>query len=60
MTALFTVEQVAELITKSAYTVRKMARNGRIPGARKIGRDWRFPHDKVARMIGAPAEGGSR
>jgi excisionase family DNA binding protein len=35
------VEQVAELLGFSPYTVREKARLGEIPG-RKTGREWRF------------------
>lgn len=38
---ILNVEQAAEYLGFSAYTVREKARTGEIP-ARKVGREWRF------------------
>lgn len=38
---ILNVEQAAEFLGFSAYTVREKARLGEIPG-RKVGREWRF------------------
>jgi len=49
---LMTCEEVAEILRKAPWTIRKMARIGRIPGARRIGGHWRFQPEKIARMTG--------
>ena len=38
---LWTVEDVAQYLSLEPETVRRMARDGQLPG-RKIGRVWRF------------------
>ena len=38
----------------SAWTIRDYAKRGRISGARKPGRDWKFPEDAV--LLDEPAE----
>ena len=35
------VEEVADLLSVSPWTVREQARLGRLPG-RKVGKEWRF------------------
>lgn len=51
MTArLLTVDEVSELTGFAPYTVRKMARQGRIP-SRKIGQRTRFVLEEVERWI---------
>jgi excisionase family DNA binding protein len=35
------VEEVADLLSVSPWTVREQARQGRLPG-RKVGKEWRF------------------
>lgn len=45
------VSQVAEALSLSCYTVRKMARLRSLPGAVKVGRDWRFDGDKIERFL---------
>ena len=56
MNRMLTVPEVAELIGKAPFTVRKMARLGKLPGARRIGRDWRFVRTMMERFT----EGGRR
>lgn len=41
METLYTVEQVAEKFEVHPETVRRMARDGDLPG-KKIGKSWRF------------------
>lgn len=48
-----TPEDVAVLVGMHVETVRKMCRQGRMPGA-KVGREWRFSPDVLERWI----EGG--
>lgn len=49
---MFTVSDVAKMINKSEQTTRKMARLGLIPGARRMGRDWRFRHSEINKFVG--------
>ena len=45
------VADLAKALLKSPYTIRKMARAGKLPGAKKIGRDWSFEAEKVNRFL---------
>lgn len=45
--ASLTTHELAATWRKSAWTIREYAKTGRVPGARKIGRDWLFPADPV-------------
>ncbi len=47
---LWTVEDVAAYLRLEPETVRKMARNGRLP-AIKLGRVWRFRREKIAEWV---------
>ena len=49
------VEQAAEFLGFSPYTVREKAREGEIPG-RKVGREWRFSRQVLLRWL---EEGGT-
>lgn len=42
---LLTVSEYAQLYNKSVEQVKVFCRHGRIPGAKKIGRDWVIPSD---------------
>lgn len=44
------VDQAAEFLGFSAYTVREKARTGEIPG-RKIGREWRFSREQLLEWL---------
>jgi excisionase family DNA binding protein len=46
------VDQAAEFLGFSAYTVREKARSGEIPG-RKVGREWRFSRDQLLEWLRA-------
>ena len=48
---LLTVPEVAVLIGESENQVRKLARLGKLPGARKYGRDWKFRRNEMQRHI---------
>ncbi len=47
-----TVQDVAELTGVHAATVRRLARAGRLPGAYKIGRQWRFAREAIEDLRG--------
>ena len=47
MKPLIDVRNTARLLSISEYSVRKLARNGKIPGATKVGGVWRFDPDKL-------------
>jgi len=47
---ILTVEEAAEFLGFSAYTVRKLARQGIIPGT-KMGRQWRFSRPGLVRFV---------
>ena len=53
MAKALTVEQVAEYLQVSPYTVRAWIRQGKIPG-RKIGRVYRVLDSDVEALVGAP------
>ena len=53
MAKALTVEQVAEYLQVSPYTVRAWIRRGKIPG-RKIGRVYRVLDSDVENVVGAP------
>ncbi|MBU4194814.1 MAG: helix-turn-helix domain-containing protein [Actinobacteria bacterium] len=48
---ILSVEDAAEFLGISPYTVRKHARQGLIPG-RKVGREWRFSRDSLLEWLG--------
>jgi excisionase family DNA binding protein len=52
MTRALTVEQAAEYLQLSPYTVRQWLRDGKIPG-RKIGRVYRILESDLAALVGA-------
>lgn len=51
--AILTVEQVADLVQIAAPVVRKLARQGELPG-RRVGGQWRFSRDQLLAWIGNP------
>ena len=53
MTTFLTTQEMQDLIHVDRSTVYRMAEDGRLPGV-KIGRQWRFPRDQVARQLGLP------
>lgn len=46
----WTIRDAAAFLTLDAETVRRMARDGRLPG-KKLGRDWRFDPEAVRALI---------
>ena len=51
MTTFLTSQEMQDLISVDRSTVYRMAEDGRLPGV-KIGRQWRFPADRVAEQLG--------
>lgn len=54
---LLTADQVRELLDLDRSTVYRMASDGRLPAV-KIGRQWRFPRDRVRSLLVTDAPGG--
>lgn len=55
MPTFLTTQQMQELINVDRSTVYRMAEDGRLP-AIKVGRQWRFPADRVAELFGLPGQ----
>ena len=51
MARILTVEQAAEKLQLAPKTVRKLLREGQMPG-RKVGRAWRLPETEIERWVG--------
>lgn len=51
MANFLTSQEMQDLINVDRSTVYRMAEDGRLPGV-KIGRQWRFPADRVAAQLG--------
>ena len=47
---IYTVEEVAEALRLHPYTIRRLCREGRIPGV-KFGRQWRFEKKQLEELI---------
>lgn len=54
-TDLLTAQQVHELLHVDKSTIYRMAGDGRLPAV-KVGKQWRFPSDEIARLVGADIE----
>ncbi len=54
MSTFLTTREVQDLINVDRSTVYRMAEDGRLPGV-KIGRQWRFPADRIAAQFGTHA-----
>lgn len=54
--ALMTTEEAAAFLGVTAATIRKHARQGKLP-AQKIGRQWRFPREALLRWLEGPDDG---
>lgn len=51
MTTFLTSQEIQDLISVDRSTVYRMAEDGRLPAV-KVGRQWRFPADRVAAQLG--------
>lgn len=49
------VSEVATALGRSESTVRSWIRDGRLPGAYRLGRCWRVPHDALCEIRSRPA-----
>lgn len=58
MTTFLTTQDVQELLHVDKSTVYRMAEDGRLPGV-KVGRQWRFPADRIADRLGIDAGEGT-
>ena len=54
-TDLLTAQQVHELLHVDKSTIYRMAGDGRLPAV-KVGKQWRFPSDEIAKLVGAETE----
>jgi excisionase family DNA binding protein len=52
---LLTTKQVQEIFKVDRSTIYRMAEDGRLPAV-KVGRQWRFPADRVENLLGRPGE----
>jgi excisionase family DNA binding protein len=60
MTNFLTSQEMQAMINVDRSTVYRMAEDGRLPAV-KVGRQWRFPSDRVAELLGVrPARDDSR
>jgi excisionase family DNA binding protein len=53
---ILTVKEVGEILRVNQSTVYKLVRQGRIPAFR-IGSDWRFRTDEIARWLAEQTKG---
>lgn len=51
-------EEVAEILSVTPYTVRKYARQGKLPGS-KINKSWRFKKSAILKLLNGE-EGGEK
>jgi predicted DNA-binding transcriptional regulator AlpA len=52
---MLTVPEVGRIIQKSPKTVRRLAAKKALPGAVKVGGDWRFQRGAIERYAGIPS-----
>ncbi|MDJ0664099.1 MAG: helix-turn-helix domain-containing protein [Acidimicrobiia bacterium] len=55
--SLLTTKQVQEIFKVDRSTIYRMAEDGRLPAV-KVGRQWRFPSDRVESLLGQPSSLG--
>ena len=59
MTIFLTSQEMQAMINVDRSTVYRMAEDGRLPGI-KVGRQWRFPSDRVSELLGVSATAPAR
>ena len=52
----YSPEEVAEYYDVTADTIRRLCRDGQIPGAKQIGRQWRIPRSYILSTPSIPDE----
>ena len=52
---VMTAEEIAEYLRIHPYTVRRLARAGKLPGF-KVGGQWRFNRNQIGDLANTPAE----
>ncbi len=50
----YSPEEVAEYYDVTAETIRRLCRDGKIPGATQIGKQWRIPREYLQRHTVIP------
>ncbi len=50
----YSPEEVAEYYDVTAETIRRLCRDGKIPGATQIGKQWRIPREYLQRHTTIP------
>jgi excisionase family DNA binding protein len=48
----YTTEEVARILRMKERTVQSLAEEEKIPGAVRLGRQWRFDRDALQRYVG--------
>lgn len=54
MNVLLTVDEVAPILRVTDRTLKDMARRNELPGALKVGKEWRFRRVVLEELIGQP------
>jgi excisionase family DNA binding protein len=50
----YSPEEVAEYYDVTAETIRRLCREGKIPGAIQVGKQWRIPREYLQRQTTIP------
>lgn len=53
---MLSVPAVSKILGKKDETIRRLAKAGSIPGAKRVGGQWRFLPAELAKYIGAEGE----
>jgi len=56
---VLTPEKCAEILQVTTLVVRRMCKRGEVPGARRVGRDWRIPAMAIGKLFELPGAGTS-
>jgi excisionase family DNA binding protein len=54
LNVLLTVEEVAPVLRITDRTLKDMARRNDVPGAVKVGKEWRFRRVALEQLLGEP------
>jgi excisionase family DNA binding protein len=58
--AILTIEEAAALLRVSVRVSKDLARTGKLPGAFKVGREWRVNRDELLKTIRAGGQDGAQ